>query len=32
VQGKLLPVAKWREDEDGELVPTIRAKRIYVTR
>ena len=32
VQGKLLPAAKWLEDEDGEPVPTIRAKRVYVTR
>jgi hypothetical protein len=32
IQGKLLPAAKWLEDEDGEPVPTIRAKRVYVTR
>lgn len=30
VQGKILPPAKWAEDEDGGKVTTVRAKRIYV--
>ena len=31
VHGKLLRPFKWLEDEDGETVPTIRAKKIYIT-
>jgi hypothetical protein len=31
VRGKLLSPAKWSENADGVLVPTIRAKRIYIT-
>jgi hypothetical protein len=31
VQGKLLPPKKWQEDEDGQPVTTIRAKRVYIT-
>jgi hypothetical protein len=30
VRGKLLPPAKWRDDEDGQATPTLRAKRVYV--
>jgi hypothetical protein len=30
VQGKLLPPRKWQEDEDGEKVPTVRAKKVYI--
>jgi hypothetical protein len=30
VTGKLLPRASWQNDEDGEPVPTLRAKRIRV--
>ncbi len=30
--GKLLPPEKWAEDEDGEAIPTVRAKRITVTK
>lgn len=29
--GKLLRPAQWREDEDGNPVPTIRAKKVYIT-
>jgi hypothetical protein len=31
VHGKLLRPYKWHEDEDGETVPTIRAKKVYIT-
>ena len=31
VHGKLLRPFNWHEDEDGETVPTIRAKKVYVT-
>jgi hypothetical protein len=31
VRGKLLPPAKWTENADGVRVPTIRAKRLYIT-
>ncbi len=31
VRGKLMPKAKWRNDEDDQPVPTIRAKKIYIT-
>ena len=31
VHGKLLRPYKWHEDEDGEQVPTIRAKKVYIT-
>ena len=31
IHGKLLPEEKWEEDEDGEPVPTIRAKKVYIT-
>ena len=31
VHGKLLRPFRWVEDEDGEAVPTIRAKKVYVT-
>jgi hypothetical protein len=31
VRGKLVAPAKWSTDEEGNLVPTIRAKRIYIT-
>jgi len=31
VHGKLLRPFKWLEDEDGEPVPTIRAKKVYIT-
>jgi hypothetical protein len=31
VRGKLMSPAKWTENADGVLVPTIRAKRIYIT-
>ena len=31
VHGKLMRPFNWVEDEDGETVPTIRAKRVYVT-
>lgn len=31
VHGKLLPESKWQKDEDGEPVPTIRAKKVYIT-
>lgn len=30
VQGKMLPPSKWRKDEDGEPVPTIRAKKVFI--
>jgi hypothetical protein len=30
VKGKLLPTAQWHEDEDGNPVPTVRAKRITI--
>jgi hypothetical protein len=30
VEGKLLPTAKWRDDEDGTSVTTIRAKRLRI--
>lgn len=30
VRGKLLPPSKWRDDEDGQSTPTLRAKRVYV--
>lgn len=30
IHGKLLPEDKWNEDEDGEPVPTIRAKKVYI--
>lgn len=30
VHGKLLPPKKWRKDADGEPVPTIRARKIYL--
>lgn len=31
VHGKLLRPLKWHADEDGEPVPTIRAKKVYIT-
>jgi hypothetical protein len=31
VHGKVLPPDRWRTDEDDQPVPTIRAKRVYVT-
>lgn len=31
VHGKLMRPFKWLEDEDGESVPTIRAKKVYIT-
>jgi hypothetical protein len=31
VRGRLLAPRRWRANEDGDVVPTIRAKRIYVT-
>ncbi len=31
VHGKLLRPFNWQEDEDGETVPTIRAKKVYIT-
>lgn len=31
VHGKLMRPWNWLEDEDGETVPTIRAKKVYVT-
>ena len=31
VHGKLLRPFRWLEDEDGEAVPTIRAKKVYIT-
>jgi hypothetical protein len=31
VHGKVVPPQKWRTDEDDQPVPTIRAKRVYVT-
>ena len=31
VHGKLLRPFRWHEDEDGEPVPTIRAKKVYIT-
>lgn len=31
VQGKLLPPRKWQSDEDEQKVPTIRAKKIYLS-
>ncbi len=31
INGKLLAAAKWQKDEDGEPVPTIRAKRVQIT-
>jgi hypothetical protein len=30
VYGKLLRPAKWQKDEDGDPVPTIRAKKVYI--
>jgi hypothetical protein len=30
VRGRLLPPRKWRANEDDEVVPTLRAKRVYV--
>ena len=30
VRGKLAPPHKWQEDEDGQPVPTIRARKIYL--
>jgi hypothetical protein len=30
VQGKMLAPSKWRKDEDGEPVPTIRAKKVFI--
>lgn len=30
VHGKLLPPSKWAEDEDGQPVTTIRAKKVYI--
>ena len=30
VQGKMLATGKWQKDEDGQPVPTIRAKKIYI--
>jgi hypothetical protein len=30
VHGKLLPPDRWEEAEDGEPVPTIRAKKVYI--
>jgi hypothetical protein len=32
VQGKLLATSKWRDDADGQPTPTIRAKKIYITK
>jgi hypothetical protein len=31
VHGKLLPPRKWEKDEDGEPVPTIRARKVYLS-
>jgi hypothetical protein len=31
VHGKLMRPFNWLEDEDGETVPTIRAKKVYIT-
>jgi hypothetical protein len=31
VRGKVMSPSKWAENQDGVLVPTIRAKRIYIT-
>ena len=31
VRGRLLAPRKWRANEDGDVVPTLRAKRVYVT-
>lgn len=31
VQGKLLPPHKWQSDDDDQKVPTIRAKKIYLS-
>lgn len=31
VRGRLLRPRKWRANEDGDFVPTVRAKRIYVS-
>ena len=31
VHGKLLRPFRWLDDEDGEAVPTVRAKKIYIT-
>ena len=31
VRGRLLRPRKWRANEDGDVVPTVRAKRIHVT-
>jgi len=31
VQGKMLPTSKWRKDDDDQPVPTIRAKKVYIT-
>jgi hypothetical protein len=30
VQGKMLPPSKWRNDEDDQPVPTIRAKKVFI--
>jgi hypothetical protein len=30
VHGKLLNPTKWQDDEDGEKVPTVRAKKVYL--
>ena len=30
VRGKLLQPAQWRDDEDGQATPTLRAKRVYI--
>jgi hypothetical protein len=32
VKGKMLPAASWHSDEDGNPVPTIRAKRVTILR
>ena len=31
VRGKLMPEAKWSKDEDDQPVPTIRAKKVYIS-
>lgn len=31
VRGRLLSPRKWRANDDGDIVPTVRAKRIHVT-
>ena len=30
VTAKLLPPAKWQDDQDGQATPTLRAKRVYI--